>query len=173
VADLELLGKRVRVMLGENNVEEGILLGFGDGGDIEIEGDDGLVWHGWPALEVTPAPRPAAAIPRVRARTTQYEVSLLPESYIDAHCWAVTVEYRGKGKWAILHGRFCLGVDGEWDWEPSPSNREDDWVAAHRFDLQAALDLAREHAPKVTVNGLTPAEVFARHPELTEARDDG
>ena len=50
---LALLGQRVRVKLDEHIVQEGKLLGFDDGGEIQIEGDDGFVWHGWPALEVT------------------------------------------------------------------------------------------------------------------------
>jgi len=61
-ARAELLGKRVRVKLDENVVQEGTLLGFGEGGDIEIEGDDGLVWSGWPALEVAPAVVVAAVV---------------------------------------------------------------------------------------------------------------
>lgn len=101
-------------------------------------------------------------------RVTRYEVNLLPESYGEAYHWAISVEYRGKGTWAVLHFGYCLGSDGEWDYEPSPSNREDDWLETHRFDVETALTLAREHAPKVTVNGLTPADIFKRHPELAE-----
>jgi hypothetical protein len=108
-------------------------------------------------------------MPEPEVRVTQYTVSLLPESYGEYYHWIVTVEYRGKGKWAVLHFSFCLGSDGGWDYEPSPSNREDDWLATHRFDEETALALAREHAPKVSVNGLTPAGILARHPELLEA----
>jgi hypothetical protein len=51
-----LLGKRVRVRLQNRPqiVSEGTLLGYGDGGDIELEGGDGLVYHCWPALRVEP-----------------------------------------------------------------------------------------------------------------------
>lgn len=49
------LGHRVQVKLAEQVVQEGQLLGFGEGGDIQMLGDDGLVWHGWPALAITPA----------------------------------------------------------------------------------------------------------------------
>jgi hypothetical protein len=58
-AVMDLLGQRVRVVLGEHVVAEGKLLGFGDGGDITLQEDDGMLWHGWPALEV------AAALPPV------------------------------------------------------------------------------------------------------------
>ena len=53
-SDVALLGQRVRVKLDEHVITEGKLLGFDEGGEIRLEGDDGFVWHGWPALEVTP-----------------------------------------------------------------------------------------------------------------------
>lgn len=102
-------------------------------------------------------------------RVTCYEVNALPEAYDERYHWAITVEYRGDGKWAVLHFRSCLGADGDWDLEPSPTNREDDWLATHRFDMETAIALASEHAPKVSVNGMTPADILARHPELAEA----
>jgi hypothetical protein len=109
--------------------------------------------------------------PEVYTRPTQYQVSVWPgdlrdreSSAMDADMWAVTVEYRGMGRWAVLGsaGR-CLSAGGEWDWEPRPSSRDDDWLAGHRFALDDALALAREHAPKVTINGMTALEVLARH----------
>ena len=72
------------------------------------------------------------------------------------------MEYRGKGKWGVFHLGECLGSDGEWDWESNPSSRTDEWLETHRFDCGTALDLAREWAPKVTVNGHVAAEVAAR-----------
>ena len=54
-APLHLLGKRVRVKLDEQVVTEGKLLGFDEGGEIQLLGDDGIVWHGWPALKITEA----------------------------------------------------------------------------------------------------------------------
>jgi biotin-(acetyl-CoA carboxylase) ligase len=51
-----LLGKRVRVKLAQQVVQEGVLLGFGDGGDVELRQDDGLVHHCWPLLAVEEAP---------------------------------------------------------------------------------------------------------------------
>lgn len=47
-----LLGKRVRITLDENVVTEGVLLGFGDGGDFELQQDDGFVYHAWPMLRI-------------------------------------------------------------------------------------------------------------------------
>jgi hypothetical protein len=33
-------------------IVEGVLIGFGDGGDFEIMEDDGFVYHCWPMLEI-------------------------------------------------------------------------------------------------------------------------
>ena len=103
----------------------------------------------------------------VYARPTRYEVSVWPDEIecMDSDTWKLAVEYRGEGKWAVSRSRQCLGADGRWDWEPLPSSREDDWLAQHRFPLDAALDLARKHAPGVTINGMTALEVLARHRE--------
>jgi len=47
----------------------------------------------------------------------------------------VTVVNRGKGKWAVTYYGDVLDVDGtEFYSEPSPSNRDDDFLAKHRFD---------------------------------------
>lgn len=53
---ISLLGKRVRVTLDEAVVTEGVLLGFGDGGQFEIQEDDGLVYHAWPMLAIEEVP---------------------------------------------------------------------------------------------------------------------
>ena len=47
-----MLGKRVRVHLDGSTVSTGRLLGFGQGGDFEIEEDDGMVHYCWPALSM-------------------------------------------------------------------------------------------------------------------------
>lgn len=99
-------------------------------------------------------------IPAPDVRVTRYDVSCIPESHIDAPHLTVTVEYRGRGKWAVLDGMFAYDADGNCSFEPSPSNREDDWLAAHRFDLDTALALARRVAPTMTVNGHSVADVL-------------
>lgn len=96
------------------------------------------------------------------AIATRYTVNLLPETNPHGHVFEITVEYRGHGTWAILYHGQCLSQDGEWDYELRPSEREDEWIAAHRFDLDTALRLAMEAAPGVTVNGITAADALAR-----------
>jgi hypothetical protein len=45
----------------------------------------------------------------------------------------------------------------------SPSNRTDEWLESHRFTLNEALRIAREHAAEVTINGMTAAEAAEVH----------
>lgn len=96
------------------------------------------------------------------AIATQYAVTLLPEGDINSYLYEITVDYRGHGLWAITRHRQCMTHDGGWDWEPIPSERDDDWIATHRFDLDTALALAKEAAPHVTVNGITAVEALRR-----------
>ncbi|MEV6547942.1 hypothetical protein AB0M57_04440 [Streptomyces sp. NPDC051597] len=100
--------------------------------------------------------------PEVLVTVTRYEVSLLPEGHRARCHFTITVEHRGGASWAVLDGPFCLGLDGDWEYEPLPSNRTDEWISTHRFDLKTALELAKQAAPRVTVNGCTAAEVYHR-----------
>lgn len=94
------------------------------------------------------------------ATPTQYTVTLVPETDINAPFYEITVDYRGHGQWAIVRHKQCMNGEGEWSWESIPSEREDEWLAEHRFDLDTALRLAKEAAPKVTVNGITAVEAL-------------
>ncbi|MFL5913137.1 MAG: hypothetical protein ACJ768_21535 [Gaiellaceae bacterium] len=101
------------------------------------------------------------AVPYVRP--TRYAVNLLPDSIgFYAQLFEIIVECRGDDRWAVLRQGQCLGSDGAWAHELRPSEREDDWLDAHRFDLDTALRLAKEAAPQVTVKGRPAAEVLAR-----------
>jgi len=95
-------------------------------------------------------------------KVTEYTVSLLPDDHIDAGAFEIRVQYRGRGLWGVCRMRQCLGADGQWDWESIPSERGDEWLKAHRFELQDALRRALDAAPSVTVNGRTAAEALAR-----------
>lgn len=98
----------------------------------------------------------------VHVQPTEYTVNLLPEDGIDGHLFGITVQYRGGGRWAVVHLSSCLGADGSWDFGVKEYDRGDDWLNAHRFDEQTALRLAKEAAPGVTVNGITAAEALRR-----------
>lgn len=102
-------------------------------------------------------------------RVTQYVVSAVPEGLcMDGYAWDVTVEWRSEGLWAVKHHSYCADANGDWDYEPSPSNRTDEWKATHRFPLEEALRLAHKAAPKVCINGYYPADLIAKY-----AQSDG
>lgn len=102
-------------------------------------------------------------VPDPTVRPTQFEVCCLPEDDDEAYAFTLTVEWRGPGDlWAVCRMRQCLGADGNWDREPSPSNREDDWKATHRFRLDEAIRLAKDAARQVVVNGWTVEAALAR-----------
>lgn len=108
-------------------------------------------------------------------RATQYEVSVFPDSMrndpssaLDAHQWVITVADRGEDRWAVIQGPdgshcMVLGTDGDWDMEPRPSSRSDEWIATHRFSYEDAIRHARDQAAKVTFNGLSAAGILRRH----------
>lgn len=75
----------------------------------------------------------------LRARVTGYTIS-----DGDDDLYKLTVEYRGDGRWAILDGSLCLSTDLEWDFEPMPSSRTDEWLLKHRFEAQEAIGLAMD-----------------------------
>jgi hypothetical protein len=92
----------------------------------------------------------------VHCDPTRYEISCLPMDHSGRHHFTITVSWRGRGLWAVLNPiGYCLGTDGEWDYEPMNSSREDDWLEAHRFPLTTALALAKEHAPNMRVRHIT------------------
>lgn len=107
--------------------------------------------------------------PEPIVQATRYTVNCLPEDGLDSHVFEITVEYRGDNRWAVKRHSQCLAADGTWDYEMRPSEREDDWLAAHRFDLNTALKLAKEAAPHVTVNGFTVADALRMAQQRTEA----
>ena len=105
----------------------------------------------------------------VREQATKYVVSMVPEGLGDEwSLWDIEVEWRGPGDlWAVTRFSQCLMSDGTWDWEPSPSNREDEWKKHARYPLNQALELARQWAPKVVVNGTSPLEYIKMTREWT------
>jgi hypothetical protein len=47
-------------------------------------------------------------------------------------------------RWAIRYMRRCWNRDGEWEWEPIPSSRDDAFKERTRFPLREALERARD-----------------------------
>lgn len=95
---------------------------------------------------------------------TEHRVSVFteaddPDHDIGLYSWSLTVAYRGRGLWAVVHHSYCLNKDGGWDYEMRPSEREDDWLGEHRFPLDEAIERAKHAAPHLTINGRAAAEL--------------
>ncbi|MDF8363310.1 MULTISPECIES: hypothetical protein [Achromobacter] len=80
----------------------------------------------------------------------------VPEDEVRLHCVMVgehiKIEYASKNpssRWAVrtLFQGVCLSHSGEWVDEPSPSNRSEEWLRAHRFHSLKAAVLAAKTAP--------------------------
>jgi hypothetical protein len=101
------------------------------------------------------------AVPEPTVQATRYVVSHFQPDDHEGAVFNLSVEYRGRGLWAVVRMGSCLDSDGTWSYESIPSERTDEWLAGHRFDLDTALKLAKKAAPHITVNGFTVADALA------------
>jgi hypothetical protein len=99
----------------------------------------------------------------VAVTVTRYQVCAVPEGIPGAYNWAITVEYRGGGLWAVLDGAEVVDARGRAHVEPRPSDRTDRWRRKHYLPEDRALALARRLAPTIVVSGYSVADVLARH----------
>lgn len=61
----------------------------------------------------------------------------------------ILLQKRSEEKWAIVvDGVEVLNSNGDLEYEPMPSNREDDFLKRTRFSLEKAWALAEEFARK-------------------------
>ena len=94
----------------------------------------------------------ALALPAIRPATAQ-------------GLFTIKVSWRGRDRWAVMHHGWCFDADGNKDYESIPSERRDDWLERHRFDLDTALALAKRIAPTMTVGPHTVASILAETDE--------
>src|SRR5574343_133463 len=92
----------------------------------------------------------------VYAVVTEYRVSALPTGHRSGQTWAVWVQWRGQVDGVDV---YCVAdtQNGtaqnwhqkrlDWVWEPIPSERREDFIAATRFPLPEALRIGRFLAP--------------------------
>lgn len=59
-------------------------------------------------------------------------------------------QVEGPPKWAVRRMGECLNKQGEWEYEPMPSSRDDEFLARCRFDTArealVAASLAKEQS---------------------------
>lgn len=64
---------------------------------------------------------------------TTFEEACIIERYVLKENPAIHIEARGYGKWAITHMGNVLDKTGEWEWEPMPSSRTEDFLQRTRW----------------------------------------
>jgi hypothetical protein len=88
-------------------------------------------------------------------KAIKYRICGLDDDDVDSTAWSLTVEWRGPGDvWAVKKHAMCLSSLGDWEMEPIPSERTEEWKQTHRFTKHMAMALALQEYPKLTINGL-------------------
>lgn len=98
--------------------------------------------------------------PEAHVRATEYTVSCLPASDVNAYLFTLTVEERSEGRWAVCRNSSCYDREGRREHERIPSERRAEWLARFRFPLEEALEIAKRLAPTITVNGYTVSDAL-------------
>lgn len=91
------------------------------------------------------------------AHATEYEVSVFPVDSENHLIFAIKVQYRGGGLWAVTRNRSILNRDGVWRLMP---RADEEGNPRCRFWLDEALHLARKAAPHVKTNGYTATQAL-------------
>ncbi|MFH8470370.1 hypothetical protein [Streptomyces sp. NPDC017991] len=85
-------------------------------------------------------------IPAVTVEITRYAVSLHGEGGVFA---SINVEQqRGSGRWAIKMDNDIMDAAHDWSYVPPASERDDEWVEAHLFDHDTALEMAKKEVER-------------------------
>lgn len=65
-----------------------------------------------------------------------------PESY--RYCATeITVQKRSATQWCVSNGASVWSKDGQWEYEPLPSNRDEEFFQRTRYSLDEAFMAAR------------------------------
>lgn len=98
----------------------------------------------------------APQVPQATAQPREYLVCCLPEDHINYRVYAIRVEYRGQGLWAVERHTRYADAQGNWSFRSS----DDAWIQAHRFDLETALRIAKEQAALIFVGPHTVTDAL-------------
>lgn len=106
-------------------------------------------------------------VPDATVLPTSYVVSCLPIGHDSRWEFTISVLHQADGLYAVQHSLRYWGTDGTWSFNPGWDEEVEEhqgaaaeWLAAHRFDHDTALRIAKEQAPRLVYRGLTVAEVL-------------
>lgn len=73
-------------------------------------------------------------------------MKLIPMTYAIKELQDIFLENRDpeqrhpdRSSWAIVSGSECMAKDGEWEYEPMPSNRDEDFFERCRYTYEEAV----------------------------------
>jgi hypothetical protein len=121
-----------------------------------LKGRDGQTFDAEVHLSSAEAAVIAAQIERLtRERDEALDILLKADSFVlgDIQGWPVSVVSRGTNKWAVSLSNEVLNAAGEWEREPQPSNRTDEFLSRTRFSFADAINRARSALSGGTSNG--------------------
>jgi len=94
--------------------------------------------------KLTVAPRQIEEAADLRARAERAE-TLLSAAFEFRLPHGLIIQKRGTNQWVILYGCSILNANGGWEFEPLPSNRDEEFIARTRFTLDEALGRAEAY----------------------------
>lgn len=102
-------------------------------------------------------------LPSTEPTISTYTVGLLHDDDPAKHLFAITVQERRDGTWAVKEGEDTY-LDDDLNWSDGIGSGDgwDNWADRHLFDLDTALSLAQKAAPNVTVNGTTALQAWTQ-----------
>lgn len=78
-----------------------------------------------------------------RAVVSAYSIQISDKPFAEEITVQRMRQIDGTPLWSVKLGGNCLNKSGEWEWEPMPSSRDDEFLARCRFESpEAAIDAA-------------------------------
>ena len=65
----------------------------------------------------------------------------------------VFIESRREGSWALVWMGSCMDLEGQFNDEPSPSNRDENFIKNHRFSTPEEAYQVFKEKSNLVVNG--------------------
>lgn len=86
---------------------------------------------------------PAGGNVHGRAVVSAYSIQISDKPFAEEITVQRMRQIDGTPLWSVKLGGNCLNKSGEWEWEPMPSSRDDEFLARCRFESpEAAIDAA-------------------------------